>query len=125
MPLVVVLDGAWNERPLAHLAEGVRHDDRWKALPAAMHLRASIAGDPAEDESGGEGEVRRGEVAAGVGRGTRMRRVLSSSEEAEARGMGVAQIERIRILVCMLTPAWVVTANRLFLELLDDEPQSP
>lgn len=47
MPLVAILDGAWVERPLAHLAEGVRHDDRWKRLPAAMHLRASIAGDSA------------------------------------------------------------------------------
>lgn len=46
-PMVRILDGAWNARPLAHMAEGVRHDLRWSGMPAAMHLRATLEGDPA------------------------------------------------------------------------------
>lgn len=136
-PLVSILDGAWVERPLSHLADGVRHDSRWQGVPAAMHLLASVSGDRdatdamqavaavPEDEWVKMGRAEKEQLVAEKLRPNwveraitkRMQKVLRSSEEHEARGMDEIQIERIRSLVCQLTPAWAVTACRMFLNL--------
>lgn len=136
-PMVAILDGAWCERPLAHLADGVRYDERWRGLPAALHLQSAVSPDSGAGRAmkivagiseevwrkSGRGEKER-LVAEGlrpvwVARAVakRMRQVLLTSERPGAPEMDSVQIERVRLLVCTLSPAWAVTASRTFLNL--------
>lgn len=144
MPLVCILDGAWVERSLTHLAAGVRHDERWQGLPAAMHLRASVAGghsasaavqivaEVPDDEWVKQGRTEKEQYVTDWLQTTwveravaaRMRKVLSSSEEAHARNACVS--DRAHSKPCVQVDAGMGGhCKPNVFEFADNEPQGP